>query len=67
MQQPVGVILAAQVGTSARAGAQLRRGERIGAVVGVEADDASVLDVRDQQTASAAVVGGAADADFGNW
>ena len=64
MEQPVGVVLAAQVGPSARAGAQLRGGETIRAVVGVEAGDASVFDVGDEQTASAAVVGGAANADF---
>ena len=64
MEQPIGVVLAAQVGPSTRAGAQLRRGERIRPVVGVQAGDAPVLDVRDQQAASAAVVGRAADADF---
>jgi hypothetical protein len=42
----------------------LRRGEAVGAVVGVEAGDASVFDVGDQQAASPAVVGGAADTDF---
>jgi hypothetical protein len=58
MQQPVGVVLAAQVGPSARAGAQLRGGEAVRAVVGVEAGDApSVFDVGDEQAASAAVVG----------
>jgi len=67
MQQSVGMVLAAQVSPSARAGAQLGGGDGIGAVVGVEADDASVFDVGDEQAASAAVVGGAADADFGSW
>jgi len=67
MQQPVGVVLAAQVGPPARAGAQLGGGEAVWAVVAVEAGDASVFDMGDQQAASAAVVGRAADADFGNW
>jgi len=65
MQQPVWVILAAQISPSTRAGTQLRSGEAVGAVVGVEARDTSVFDVGDQQAAPAAVVGRAADADGG--
>jgi len=63
IEQAVGVVLAAQVGASARAGAQLRGGEGIRAVVGVETGDASVFEVGDEETASAAVVGGAAYPD----
>ena len=64
-RETVGVVLAAEIGTAAHAGAQLRRGEGIGAVICVEADDATGLDVGDQHATPAAVVGGAADADPG--
>jgi hypothetical protein len=65
VQQSIGMILSPQIGTSAGAGAQLRSGYRVGSVIRIQADDFSILDVRDQQTTSAAVVGGAADADGG--
>ena len=58
------MILPAQIGPAPRTGAQLRGGEGIRAVVGVETGDASVFEVGDEQAASAAVVGGAAGADF---
>jgi len=58
------MILPPQIGTSAGAGAQLRSGYRVGSVICIQADDLSILDVRDQQATSTAVVGGAADADF---
>ena len=67
IQQPIGMILSTQIGTSAGASAQLRSGYRVGSVISIEADDFSILDVRDEQTTSAAVVGGAADADSGRW
>jgi hypothetical protein len=57
------VILAAEIGPPAHTGAQLRRGQRIGTVVGVEAGDLAVLNMGDEQAASAAVVGGAAHAN----
>ena len=63
MRQPVGMILPAQIGPPARTGAQLRRSEGIRPVVGIQPDDAPVLDVRDQQAAPTAVVGRAAGAD----
>lgn len=58
VEQPIGVVLAAQIGASARAGAQLRGGEGIGAVVGIEGGDFSVPDMGDEQAGSAAVVMG---------
>ncbi len=61
--QSVGVILAAQVRASAHTGAQLRRGDRIRAVVRFEPNDATVAHVCDQQTAAAAVMCRAADPD----
>ena len=64
MQQPVGVVLAAQVGASARTGTQLGSSEAVRPVVSVQPDDTSVFEVGDQQTASAAVVGRTADTDF---
>ena len=64
MRQPVGMILPAQIGPPPRTGAQLRRSEGIRPVVGIQTDDAPVLDVRDQQAAPAAVVGRAANTDF---
>jgi len=70
VEQPVGVVLAAQVGAPAHAGAQLQRGDDIGAVVGVQAGDAPVLDVGDQEAAPPTVVRWTADADqalFPGW
>ena len=61
--QAIGVILTAQIGTSAHAGAELRCRDRIRAVIRFETDDAPTADGGDQQTASTAVVGGAPDAD----
>ena len=55
------MILSAQIGTSAGAGASTAEREAIRAVIRIEADDFSILDVRDEQTTSAAVVGGAAN------
>ena len=63
MQQAVGVVLAAQGSPAARAGAQQRRGRIIaGAVICIQPGDAPILDVRDQDTATAAVVCRAAHA-----
>ena len=56
-------MLPAQICPPPRAGAQLRRGNRIRPVVGIQLEDASILDVRDQQAAPTAVVGRAADSD----
>jgi hypothetical protein len=42
----------------------LWRGQRIRAIVGVELDDPASLDVGNEQAASAAVVGRAANTDF---
>lgn len=58
------MVLAAQVGASAWAGAQLRSGEAVGTVVGLEAGDASVFNVGDEQAASATIVGRATDTNF---
>jgi hypothetical protein len=58
------MIFSAAIGPAARAGPQLRRGQRVaGPVVALDADDDSVTDVKLQQAAAAAVVGGAADAE----
>src|SRR5512143_1452680 len=58
------MILPPQVGAPARTGAQLGRGDGIGAVVRLQPDDAPALHMGDQQAAPAAVVRGAAHADL---
>ena len=63
LSQPVGVILAAQIGASAHAGAQLGRRNRIRAVIRLEPHDAPVAYVRDQQAAPSTVMCRAADPD----
>ncbi len=63
LSQPVGVILSAEIGASAHAGAQLRRGDRIRAVIRLEPNNAPVAHMGDQQTASAAVMSRAANPD----
>jgi hypothetical protein len=57
------VVLAAEVGAAADTGNEPRVSEGIGAVVGVEAGDAAILDVSEEYTAPAAIMGRAADAD----
>ena len=63
-QQPVGMVLAPEICPPTHAGAQLRRSQRIRAIVGVEASDAAILDMGDEQAATPAVVGRAADTDL---
>jgi hypothetical protein len=65
MKQPFGVVLAAQVGPSARAGAQLRGRQAVGAVISVQAGDAPIFNMGDQQAAATAVVSRASNTDFG--
>jgi hypothetical protein len=61
--QPVRVILTAQIRAPAHAGAQLRRGNGIRAVIRFKPHNTTVAHMGDQQTASAAVMGGAAYTD----
>jgi hypothetical protein len=49
--------LAAQIGPTARAGAQLRRGKAVQAIVGIQAGYDAILNVGQEQAASTAVVG----------
>jgi len=57
------MVLAAEIGAAAGAGAQRRIADRVGSVVGIEAADDAVLDVGDEKAATAAVVGRTTDAD----
>ena len=64
VQQTVRVVLALAIGAAAGAGAQLRGLEGVGrTVVGLDADDDAVANVELEQTAAAAIVGGAAGAN----
>ena len=62
--QPVGVILAAEIRSSAYTGSQLGCGDCIGSIIRFQTNDAAITDVGDQQASSTAIVGGTTDADL---
>ncbi len=64
MCQPVGMVLAAKIGTPTDAGSQLWGSYCIGTIIRVQPDNASILHMGNQQTPSAAVVGGTANPDL---